>query len=63
MFIVLKIYFRCPPGFIRCKYGACISKSKKCNGISDCIDQSDESQCGKMGIQGISCKYVMLIQF
>lgn len=26
----------------RCHYGACITISKICNGISDCADQSDE---------------------
>ncbi len=28
----------CPDGQFRCHYGACISKSKKCNGIRDCSD-------------------------
>lgn len=26
----------------KCKYGACIKKSEKCNGIPNCADGSDE---------------------
>lgn len=39
--------FSCPTDMYRCFYGACIIRSKKCNGIIDCADSSDESQCGK----------------
>uniref|UniRef100_A0AAF5DGG6 DNA methyltransferase 1-associated protein 1 n=1 Tax=Strongyloides stercoralis TaxID=6248 RepID=A0AAF5DGG6_STRER len=29
-----------------CKNGACISRSDRCNGVSDCVDGSDEDNCG-----------------
>lgn len=37
----------CPRGF-RCRYGACVSKSSRCNGVADCADNSDEDEllCG-----------------
>lgn len=38
---------RCPRGF-RCRYGACVSRESRCNGIYDCADGSDEDEllCG-----------------
>jgi len=40
------IFVRCPNFLFRCKYGACVSKNSKCNGIKDCADGSDEtSEC------------------
>lgn len=37
----------CPRGF-RCRYGACVSRTSRCNGIVDCADGSDEDEllCG-----------------
>lgn len=37
----------CPRGF-RCRYGACVPKNSRCNGIEDCADGSDEDEllCG-----------------
>lgn len=29
----------------KCKYGACISEHKKCDGSQDCTDGSDEEGC------------------
>lgn len=42
---VRKICIRCPNYSFKCKYGACISKTKKCDGVKQCIDGSDEEQC------------------
>lgn len=35
-------YFRCPGFSFQCAYGACIDKTKKCDGEEDCKDGSDE---------------------
>lgn len=38
----------CPPNYFKCNYGACVHRSKNCNGIIDCEpDSSDESNCGR----------------
>lgn len=37
----------CPDNYFKCYYGACVHRSKKCNGIRDCVDGSDEQNCGK----------------
>lgn len=37
--------FRCPSYLFRCDYGGCIEMNKKCNGIRDCRDNSDEKRC------------------
>lgn len=37
----------CAENKFRCNYGACIEKSVKCNGIVNCVDGSDEHQCGR----------------
>lgn len=29
----------------KCKYGACIKKSEKCDGVRNCADGSDEAGC------------------
>ena len=33
----------CPSYAFTCDYGVCISGSLRCNGVSDCVDGSDES--------------------
>lgn len=33
----------CPDYAFRCSYGACIDGDAICNGIKDCIDNSDET--------------------
>lgn len=37
----------CPPKYFKCNYGACVPRTKKCNGIRDCVDSSDETNCGR----------------
>lgn len=37
--------FRCPAFTFKCRYGACISKTNKCNGARNCADGSDEDGC------------------
>lgn len=37
----------CPSNHAKCKYGACIPRSKFCNGVRDCFDSSDELNCGR----------------
>lgn len=34
----------------KCRYGACISKSDRCNGQQNCADGSDEEGCPSMSI-------------
>lgn len=38
----LTSFFRCPSYKFRCDYGACIDKNKLCDGVRDCLDDSDE---------------------
>lgn len=30
--------------------GGCVDKLRKCDGVSDCIDNSDESNCSKYSL-------------
>ena len=34
----------------RCSNGLCVSNSSRCNGANDCGDESDENNCGKIGV-------------
>lgn len=36
----------CPIEYAKCYDGACILRELKCNGIRDCVDGSDERNCG-----------------
>lgn len=44
------MHYRCPKYTFKCRYGACINKLSKCNGVNNCIDGSDEDQCSKKPI-------------
>ncbi|XP_062402503.1 enteropeptidase [Sardina pilchardus] len=35
----------CPSGAFQCSSGECVSSSRVCNGVRDCPDSSDETQC------------------
>ena len=37
----------CSKSAFKCKLGTCISNAKRCDGNSDCEDNSDELNCGK----------------
>lgn len=37
----------CPVDYFKCHYGACVHRWKKCNGRLDCVDASDERNCGR----------------
>lgn len=46
LYIQIKILnSRCQKYTFQCKYGACVSKESKCDGIRQCIDGSDEERC------------------
>lgn len=36
----------CPAYAFRCSYGACVQGNSRCNKIRDCVDGSDEADCG-----------------
>ena len=36
---------KCKRGQFRCDMGRCINKTQKCDGKSDCPDESDETRC------------------
>lgn len=38
----------CSGDQFRCLDGICLSIDKRCNGIADCRNGEDESQCGKL---------------
>lgn len=48
---VLRKYFKfvdtdCPGGY-RCNNGRCVGSDTVCNEVDDCLDFSDEDNCGR----------------
>lgn len=41
----------------RCKSGECITKEERCNGVRNCIDRSDEEDCGLNKSKLVTCSY------
>uniref|UniRef100_A0A0N5C793 Terribly reduced optic lobes n=1 Tax=Strongyloides papillosus TaxID=174720 RepID=A0A0N5C793_STREA len=46
-----------------CKNGACISRSKRCNGVPDCTDNSDEDGCDCNPETQYQCQTSSLVRF
>lgn len=42
----------CSSSQFRCNNLQCIDAARKCDGVSDCLDRSDEINCGEFGIKG-----------
>lgn len=38
--------YTCTPGQFKCSDGTCISQSKLCDGLPDCMHGTDEMNCG-----------------
>lgn len=47
----------CPIGFFRCHDGECIHEAKHCDGHTDCKDNFDEFDCGKMLHKNSYCQW------
>jgi len=47
MMMLMMMCAACPDNQFRCTNGQCISACKRCDGHSDCVDSSDESNCSK----------------
>lgn len=39
---------QCAENMFRCSDGTCIDTRRVCDGREDCIDRSDEKECGKI---------------
>ena len=41
-YILIQLQGNCSIGHFRCTNGRCVSKTQVCNGVDDCLDNSDE---------------------
>ena len=41
-YISIQLQGNCSIGHFRCTNGRCVSKTQVCNGVDDCLDNSDE---------------------
>lgn len=45
--ILYTVLYNCPPDRpFQCDNGVCIMEAKRCNGDIDCLDKSDQANCG-----------------
>lgn len=43
----------CRPDEFRCSDGTCINLVKECDGVRDCVDNSDENNCRKFSFSKV----------
>ena len=53
-----KIFTVCRSMEFKCNNGRCINSTWKCNGVNDCIDNTDEKDC-----PGIVSNYISLLLY
>lgn len=49
---------KCASTEFRCGDGTCISENWRCDSESDCLDNSDEADCGRIFISTFGCAYI-----
>lgn len=55
--------YSCSPQEFLCGDGTCISSSFRCDGDTDCIDNSDEANCGKFNLLKVLPEICLDIHF
>ena len=50
----------CSDGEYQCYDGQCLSKRAMCDGVPDCLDSSDELNCGMYSGSGFLAKFILL---